>query len=152
MTAYLLVYLISVISAHACTTRKHCGTTDRLSALIFDSENRLVANERPYTNFLHGTVPVHWCSHHLTHCDLGGVNSLCLPSGCPKSWCSLNDDCSVLNGHWSEWGAECSGIDVDGIRSRACNKPAPSDGGKGCIGNATRACTGRNKHLLSGCS
>ena len=88
----------------------------------------------------------------MEQCDLAGVNSLCLPSSCPeKSWCSLNHNCAVLNGHWSEWSDECSvtcgdGI-RDGIRSRACNNPAPRDGGKLCIGDSARPCTGRNKRF-----
>ena len=100
-----------------------------------------MANEPPYTNFLHGTVPYEWClSESMEHCNLAGVNSLCLPRSCVQSWCSLNHDCSVLNGHWSEWIEECSVSCGDGIRSRACNKPAPKDGGKPCIGNSTRLC------------
>ena len=119
-------------------------------------ENRLLTNnKRPYTNFLHGTVPAYWCSYHHCQkkCDLGGVNSLCLPSDCAeKSWCSLNHDCSVLNGHWSEWNNECSGMGVHGIRSRACNNPTPRAGGKPCFGNSTKACTGTNKFFLWRCT
>ena len=124
---------------HECSTPKH----------------RLVANERPYTNFLHGPVPVHWCSNPIQpkECDLGGVNSLCLPSGChEKSWCSLNHDCSALNGHWSKWSDKCSGTGEDGTRSRTCDKPAPKHGGKPCIGNGTKACTGTTKRFPCGCS
>ena len=119
-----------------------------LIVLMFHSKHRLLVNERPYTNFLHGTVPAYWCFHpnYPNKCDLGGVNSLCLPNDCPeKSWCSLNKDCSVLNGHWSEWSDECSMIGGDGIRSRTCNRPAPRNGGKPCFGNTKKACAGTNK-------
>ena len=117
-------------------------------------EHRLVANERPYTNFLHGPIPVHWCSNRIQpkRCGLGGVNSLCLPSGChDKSWCSLNHNCAAPNGHWSEWSDECIGTGEGGTRSRTCDEPAPKHGGKPCIGNATRACTGTNRGCISDC-
>ena len=118
------------------------------TVLIFHSENRLVANKSTYTNFLHGTVPAYWCSHsnYPKKCNLGEVNLLCLPSDCPeRSWCSLNHDCAVLDGHWSEWGDECSG---DGIRLRTCTRRR---GGKPCIGNSAKACTGTNKRFLCRC-
>ena len=121
----------------------------------FTPKHRLLANERPYTNSLHGPIPVHWCSNPIqpNKCDLGGVNSLCLPSEChAKSWCSLNHNCSALNGHWSEWSDDCSGTGESGTRSRTCDEPAPKHGGKPCNGSVTRACTGIHKRFISGCS
>merc|ERR1712224_93060 len=95
----------------------------------------LLADKPPYNNHLHGLVPLGWCKSNPATCDLSGVNSLCLPAGCPHSWCSLNHNCAVMNGHWSEWGA-CSG----GMRTRTCSDPSPKDGGKNCTGRSSRPC------------
>ena len=128
-----------------------------MRSLMLCSANRFLANEEPpFTNFLHGTIPWEWCGADLS-CNLAGVNSLCLPNriDCPdQHWCSLTHNCSVLNGHWSEWSDECSGTCGNGIRSRKCSNPAPSPGGKRCNGNSTKLCIlphcpGLNQRLFS---
>ena len=110
--------------------------------------NRVLATcEGPHTNHLHGPVPAAWCSRSgawwcpLPPCALKGTNSLCLPNSCDDNWCSLNRNCRVRNGHWSEWSAECSATCGGGVQTRSCTNPAPQNGGKACAGgNATRPC------------
>ena len=124
---------------------------------MLSSENRFLANEEPpFTNFLHGPIPWVWCDRTNPLCNLTGVNSLCLPSICSdRHWCSLTHNCSVRNGHWSEWSDECSVTCGIGIRSRKCSNPVPKAGGKPCNGNSTKLCIlphclGMNQRLFSG--
>ena len=107
--------------------------------------HRYLANDKqPYTNYLHGAVPVSWCQQRsrvgAEGCRLTGVNSLCLPPSCPSNWCNLNHNCDVLNGHWSEWNDECSVTCGGGVHTRACSNPTPTNGGKACGGAATKPC------------
>ena len=108
------------------------------------------------TNYLHGPVPSEWCQDGKTpkNCRLGGVNSLCVPSSCTYDWCSLNHDCNVLNGHWSEWSHECSTTCGGGTLTRQCNNPAVKDGGKMCKGVSSKPCNtehcpGTRKYAVS---
>ena len=44
----------------------------------------------------------------------------------------------AVDGGWSD-GA-CSKTCGDGFQTRTCTNPAPSNGGKDCVGDATKAC------------
>ena len=61
----------------------------------------------------------------LTSCDTGGVT--------PDS---------VLDGGWSRFGS-CSKTCGGGTQSRMCSEPAPANGGKDCVGDATKECNTR---------
>ena len=93
-------------------------------------------------NTFRGPVPAAWCSHtRASICSLRGVNSLCLPSACnASSWCGLTHDCSVVNGHWSEWSQVCSKSCGGGAYTRSCSNPARKNGGQGCHGSVSRSC------------
>ena len=53
--------------------------------------------------------------------------------------------CVLVNGNWGSWTSltscsghgDCDGI-TDYIRTRVCDSPAPSFGGKPCLGNDTQ--------------
>ena len=109
-----------------------------------------MADQPPFNNHLHGSVPLGWCKSNPT-CNLSGVNSLCLPAGCPDNWCSLHHDCDVTNGHWSEWGAGCTTTCGSGINTRTCSDPSPKDGGKNCAGHSSRPCNTQPCPGLDGC-
>lgn len=119
------------------------GSLDRLNTFS------LAAASRPYTNHLHGPIPTKWCKKYKTcpqiwnglNWSLHGVSSLCLPKSCVQdAWCGLSHNCSIRNGHWSEWNHECYKSCGEGMRTRSCSNPAPRHGGKPCSGENTSLC------------
>ena len=45
----------------------------------------------------------------------------------------------AVDGGWSTYGA-CSTTCDAGIQTKTCTNPAPSNGGKDCVGDATKVC------------
>jgi len=64
-------------------------------------------------------------------CD-GPASQPCNTDACPSTD-------PVDDGGWSEWSA-CSVACGGGTQTRACNAPAPSNGGSDCVGASTQAC------------
>ena len=121
--------------------RISCRATNLFSITFYPTHilDRDLGSVKPYTNYLHGTVPKQWCtSTALPFCSFEGVNSLCLPQTCfAPVWCSLTHDCSVINGHWSEWSDGCS---MTCTQTHTCINPKHD--GKPCseYGRSSRPC------------
>ena len=121
--------------------RISCRATNLFSITFYPTHilDRNLGSAKPYTNYLHGTVPKQWCtSTALPFCSFEGVNSLCLPQTCfAPVWRSLTHDCSVVNGHWSEWSDGCS---MTCTQTHTCINPKHD--GKPCseYGRSSRPC------------
>ena len=61
---------------------------------------------------------------------------LCSPTCCVADGVT---EFTILDGGWSGFGG-CSKACNGGAQSRTCSKPAPTNGGKDCLGDATSAC------------
>ena len=65
-----------------------------------------------------------------------GHSECCSPIVCVAE--DITEDGRV-DGGWSGFGA-CSKVCGGGIQARICTNPAPANGGKDCVGSASKAC------------
>jgi len=74
------------------------------------------------------------CAWDVSYCDPGFCNDAC------------RGTTTAVDGDWSTW-SECSATCGGGTQSRSCNNPVPSNGGKDCVGEGTRACNTDDCHV-----